>query len=98
MSRLKNLVESMEPQIGQRSCKLIFDSSCGAVNRRAPKKTVGFTNPKKAVGFTDPKTSVGFTNVKKTVGFVNVSKKPRKSLVAARISFFEDKDCQVSAA
>ena len=69
MSRLKHLVKSMEPEIGQRSCRLIWDSSCGAINRK----------------------------VTKTVGVEKVVRKPRrKSLVAARISFFEDRDCQVS--
>ena len=60
----------MEPQIGHKSCKLVWDSSVGLVNRRAPKKSVALS--------------------KKTVSFGNVAKKPRKSLVAARISFFED--------
>lgn len=79
MSRLKHLVKSMEPQIGQRSCKLIWDSSCGLVNRRAPKKTVSFVS-------------------RKTVTFGNKAKKPHTSLVAERISFFEDgktEDCKV---
>ena len=71
MSRLKDIVSSMEPQIGQKSCKLIWDSSVGLGSRiRAPKKSVSLS--------------------KKIVSFGNVVKKPRKSLVAARISFYED--------
>ena len=71
MSPVKDTVDSMEPQIGHKSCKLIWDSSIGLGSRRAPKKPVVSLS-------------------KKTVSFGNAAKKPRKSLVAARISFYED--------